>query len=384
MYYFWTAVLGTIAFLWIVQGLRMVVGMSKVPWLGRAAPLPDARYPSVSLLVAARDEAAHLPIALPTQLAQDYPRYEVIAVDDRSSDATSQILEEFARHHHNLKVIHVAQLPQGWLGKPHALSVAFEHAKGDWLVFADADVQFAPDLLRRAVALVEEKRWDHLTVLPHLDLVGFWEKAAVSYWVLGFTLAFEPWRVSDPRSPRYLGVGAFQLVRRSAYEAVGTHRRLAMEIADDTKLGKLVKQGGFRSGVAVSAEKVRLRWQVGLGNMIRGLTKNFFAACGFRVRTVAAKFLRICAFSLLPFVAVVFTSGTPRVLATVSIVAALMSHTWATEHLYLSPLIALTHPLGAVIFCYIFFRSTFITLRRGGVVWRGTFYPLGDLRRGIV
>jgi cellulose synthase/poly-beta-1,6-N-acetylglucosamine synthase-like glycosyltransferase len=131
MDYLWIGLLGAIALGWSVLGLRMRRGMAGVPRLAGVAPLPDAECPRVSILFAARDEAANLPEALPSQLAQDYPRYEVIAVDDRSRDATPQILDEFAGRHKNLKVIQVTELPKGWLGKPRALSVAYRHAVGE-------------------------------------------------------------------------------------------------------------------------------------------------------------------------------------------------------------------------------------------------------------
>lgn len=384
MHHLWTAVLGVIATLWITQSVRLTRGMAQLPRLASVPPLPHTECPTVSVIVAARDEAAKLPQALPTQLNQDYPRYEVIAVDDRSQDATAQILEQFRERHKNFRVIHIHALPAGWLGKPHALSLGYREAPGEWLVFTDADVQFAPDLLRRALALAKQYQWDHLTALPLTEAVGFWEKVAISYFVLIFTLAFEPWRVSDPRSSRYLGVGAFQLIRRSTYEAIGTHERLAMEIADDTKLGKLVKQAGFRSGVARAQDMIRVRWQEGWGNLVRGISKNLFSACGFRLRGVASTLLRIFAFSVLPFIALLFTPGTARWVAIAAAFAAVLSHAWATRELRISPLYALMHPLGAVVFCYLFVRSTILALWRGGVVWRETFYPLEELRRGMV
>ena len=381
---FWTAFFGILAAAWIIGGLRMVRGMARVPRLGEVSPLPDADCPAVSILVPARNEAAKLPQALPTLLAQDYPRSEVIVVNDRSSDATGAILEEFASQNENLSVHHLRELPAGWLGKPHALEVGYQHATGEWLVFTDADVCFAPDLLRRALALAREKGWDHLTLLPMVDLEGFWEKTALSFWGMGLIFGSEAWRVSNPRSRSYLGVGAFQLLRRSAYEAIGTHRRLALEVVDDIKLGKLVKLSRLRSGVAVAGERLRLRWQEGLLNLIRGLTKNSFAACGFRVRTVAAHLLRVFAFSILPFLALLFTSGTPRVLAAVSVVAAIAVHASASPFSRVSLLYGFTHPLGALVMCYILLRSAIVTLWHGGVVWRNTFYPLEELRKGLV
>lgn len=384
VHYLWTAVLGIIAALWIVAGVRGYHGMMKLPRLSGVSPPADVDYPAVSVLVAARNEAARLPRAMASLVAQDYPHYEVIAVDDRSSDSTPQILDEFARDNAKLKVIHLNELPPGWLGKPHALYTAYEHSTGDWLVFTDADVQFAPDLLRGALALALEQRLDHLTLLCPVELVGIGEKIAVSYWSLGLILAFEPWRVVEPRSGRYLGVGAFQLLRRAAYEAIGTHRRLALEVVDDVKLAKLVKQAGFRSAVGLTEDQMRLRWQEGLHNVVRGLTKNAFAACNFRIRTVLRSLLGLGVFSILPFAAIPLASGLPLALAAVAACAAVIAHVMTARRIHISPLYGLTHPLGAAIMAYILLRSMVVTLWRGGVVWRGTFYPLDQLRKGLV
>lgn len=380
------ALVAAIALLWVIQSVRMIAGMAALPQMARVLGMPPDCCPLVSVLVAARDEAERLRAALLSQLEQDYPRFEVIVIDDRSRDATPEILDELAQQHSNLKVIRVGQLPAGWLGKSHALFAGYLEARGDWLVFTDADVQFAPDLLRRALALAEGRQWDHLTVFPQLEAVGFWEKTLVSYFAMAFVLAFEPWRVSDPRSSRYLGVGAFQLLRRSVYEAIGTHRRLALEIADDTKLGKLVKQHGFRSGVALgdAGGMLRVRWQVGLVNLIRGLEKNFFAACGYRASGVAEKLLRILAFSEVPFIALGLGAGLTRGLAAVSALAAMVAHGWAARRLRSLPLVALTQPLGGLILCYAALRSTASALGRRGVIWRETFYSLEELRRGMV
>ena len=375
---------GAIALLWVVQGTRAFRGMSKLPPLADVTPLPDADCPRVSILVAARDEAAKLPEALPTLLAQDYPRYEVIVVDDRSRDATREILDEFSRADKKLKVLHLTDLPNGWLGKPHALATAYGEATGDWLVFADADVRFAPDLLRRALALVLQRRWDHLTLLGTMDLTGFWEKAVISYFGLGFTLGVEPWRASDPRSRRYLGMGYFQLLRRAAYEAIGTHRRLAMEIVDDMKLGKLVKLGGFRSGVAAANDRIRMRWYEGLRNIVRGTTKNVFAFDDYSIRRVVERVLAVLAVSLLPFVALLLSSGLTRILAAVSVIIGVALHAWCARTARVSWFYGFTHPIGACILCYLLLHGTVVTVRRGGVVWRDTFYSLKDLRKGLV
>ncbi len=201
---FWIAFFGLIASLWIIQGIRAGLGMSRLPWLRDTTPLSISNAPFVSVIFAARDEAKKLPAAIATLLAQDYPRFEIIAVNDRSQDHTPAILHDLGQTNRNLKVIDVANLPPGWLGKPHALVAGFEQSQGEWIVFTDADVHFAPDVLRRAVALAEQCQWDHLSLLAAIDMRGFWEKTAISYFGLGFIFGNEPWLASNPRSARYV------------------------------------------------------------------------------------------------------------------------------------------------------------------------------------
>lgn len=378
------AFFGVLGLLWVIAAVRVLSGMAGVPRLAKTEPLTDFDCPSVSILVAARDEAARLPEALPTLLAQDYPRYEVIAVDDRSQDATPQILDEFCSRHENLKSIRLAELPRGWLGKSYALTVAHQHASAEWIALVDADVHLTPDVLRRSLALVKEKGWDHLSVIFLLDLKGFWEKTVLSWWLLSILLWLEPWRASDPKSRRFSGSGAFQLLRRSTYESVGTHRRLAMEVVEDIKLGKLVKQAGFGSGVAWSDELVRLRWHQGLCGIVEGLTKNTFAACNYRVSVVLCNLSLLVVFHLLPYFGLVFTRGWPTGLAAISVVVPVLLRAYTDRYYRVSPLYALTSPIGAVVFFYLLLHSTAVVLRQGGLRWRDTFYSLDELRKGLV
>ena len=359
-------------------------GMARIPALSRVAPFDGPNFPRVSILFAARDESAKVPEALASLLALDYPNYEVIAADDRSADATPRILDDFARRNPKLKVVHIADLPQGWLGKPHAIEMAYRESTGEWLVFTDADVQFAPDLLRRTLALMEQARSDHLTLLAGLDLHGFWEPTAVGYLGVCFAVGVRPWRVSNPKSKVYMGVGAFQMIRRSTYEAIGTHRRLAMEVLDDMKLGKLVKRHGFASGVAPSENFLRIRWQEGIGNVIKGMTKNMFAGFDFSVTKTLAGVLGILAISVLPFLGFIFARGPAQIAAGVAAAMAIFFESQLMTQARASRWFGLTHPLGALVVIYIIVRSMVVTLARGGVVWRGTFYALEELKRGLV
>ena len=357
--------------------------MAGLPWLSQS-PLLSGAGPLVSAIFAARDEGEKLPAAIETLFAQDYPSFEIIAVNDRSPDRTATLLHDLERTHPRLKVIDVVELPAGWLGKPHALVAGYEQSRGEWLVFTDADVHFAPSVLRRAVALAQAQQWDHLTLFTAIEMRGFWEVTAITYFGLGFVFGNEPWLAANPRSGRYLGVGAFQLVRRAAYEACGRHRRLRMEVLEDMKLGKILKQAGLRSGVAVAQDLVRVRWHSGLREVIRGVTKNMFAACHYNVLIPLFAIALALLVSVLPFLGLVWATGWARAAAGIAAAAAVLIHMamiWPTD---VSPLYGLTHPLGALLFCWMLARSAIATLWRGGVVWRDTFYPLEELRKGLV
>jgi hypothetical protein len=384
VHFLWTGLFGLLALLWILAAIDLAFGVPRVPSLADVTPLIDEKCPAVSILFAARDESEKLSQALETMVALDYPRYEVIAVDDRSIDRTPDILKAASQKYSRLKSLRIDSLPADWLGKPHALEMAFERSSGEWLVFTDADVHFEPDLLRRAIALAELQGWDHMPLLGKPKLFTFGEKIAMTYFGFGFIVGTRPWSVTKPRSKWYAGVGAFQLIRRSTYEAIGRHTRLAMEVVDDLKLGKLVKREGFRSGVAKAGNSVSLHWHAGIRQIIRGTTKNFFAISGFRLWLSLGQISGVLLLSVIPWLALPFAQGWPRVFAATAVAIAVIAQAGVSIEFGVSPLYALSHPVGAIIFSWMLARSVIVTLRQGGIVWRGTFYPLSELKRGVV
>ena len=335
-------------------------------------------------MFAGRNEEEKLPGALATFLGQDYPRYEVVAVDDRSEDATGAILDAAARRDSRLKVVHVTSLPEGWLGKTYGLQQAYEASSGEWLVLTDADGHFAPDVLRLAIALAQKNHWDHLPLLAAAKLFTFGEKMVMTFFACAFVLATRPWSVSNPKSSAYVGVGAFQLIRRSTYEKIGTHRRLAMEVVDDVKVGKLVKEAGCRSGVGRAGPAVSVHWHSGVRNLIRGTEKNFFAAANYSLWIASAQLFSIFMAWIFPWLALPFVRGWARIFAMVAIVVPMLAQAGAAREFRVSMFYALTQPVAAVIFFWMLLRSTIVTVRNGGIRWRGTFYPLEELRRGLV
>ena len=195
------ALFGFVAAFWIFFGLYIAYGAVRLPWVKDFLPAADADCPRISLLLAARDEEEKLPAALASLAQLDYPDLEIIAVDDRSTDATPRILDEFASAQARFRVVHVAELPAGWLGKPHALQKAYEASSGEWLVFTDADVRFAPDVLRRAATMAREKKFDHLSLFCDVEMHGFWETVLITFFGLAFHIATDPYHVPNPSSP---------------------------------------------------------------------------------------------------------------------------------------------------------------------------------------
>jgi glycosyltransferase involved in cell wall biosynthesis len=381
---------GGMAAFWLFVIVRAALGAKNLPKLNDFPPASASNVasspalPRISLLFAARDEEEKLPAALETLGQLDYPALEIIGVDDRSEDTTPAILDNFAATHPRFRALHVNGLPAGWLGKPHALQQAFEASSGEWLLFTDADVRFKPEVLGRAMALVSARGLDHLTLLGEVEMVGFWEKVVITFFGMTFFMAANPGGVMNPKSSAYMGVGAFQLVRRSAYEAAGTHRRLAMEVIDDMKLGKILKEAGFRSGVGMAGDAVMIRWHAGARNLIQGVTKNFFAASGFSVVKVSASILGLMAVGVAPLIGVLLGHGWVRGLALIALLLSMFLHLAADVVQRVSPLYCASVPLGAVLIAYMLFRSTVYTLKQGGIIWRGTFYPLEALKRGAV
>jgi glycosyltransferase involved in cell wall biosynthesis len=384
MHFAATVFFGLIALFWLTFGLQTVIGAVRLPWLKSFDPASDADCPRISLIFAALNEEEKLPAALATLIELDYPNLEIIAVNDRSTDATPRILDEFASTHPRLKVVHIKDLPLGWLGKTHALQKAYEISTGEWLLFTDADVSFQPDTLRRCATLIRALKLDHLALFIGMEMVDFWERVLISFFGMSFNLAIQPHRVINPNSRAYIGVGAFQMARRTAYEASGTHRRLALEVIDDVKLGKIIKLGGYRSGVAIASDEVSVRWHAGLANVIRGVEKNFFAGAQFKVSQAILQIIALLCFNVAPTLGLIFAHGWPRIFAAVALLVPFGFLAGVDTVMRISPLYAFTLPLAALIFTYMLARSTVITLKQGGILWRGTFYPLDALRRGLV
>lgn len=362
----------------------LAFGRRAVPQLGDLpADPPPGGWPTLAVIFAARDEAAGVEAAARSMLAQDYPGLEVVAVDDRSTDGTGAILDALAREDARVRVVHVRALPTGWLGKTHAQQAGADGTAAEWLLLTDADVVLAPGALRRGVAFAVESGVDHLTLAPDVPTETFAERVFLALFCLAFSFKCPPWRVLDRRRKEALGVGAFNLVRAEAFRAVGGLRRVALSVDDDLRLGQALKFAGYRPGLAMGRNVVTVRWQVGLGGMVRGLEKNFFAALDFRPGLVAAGVAGLLLAGVAPFAGLFVGPWWARAVCGLGVVSILLILAEARGHNGVRWYHGLFLPLGALACAAALVRSTVVTLRNGGVRWRGHLYPLGELKAHI-
>jgi len=360
-----------------------------------------ASAPLISICVPARDEEQNIRRCVESLLAQTYPNFEIIVLDDRSTDSTPRILEELLQttkvattwqprsdDFSRLRVIHGSDLPAGWAGKPHALTQASASARGDWLCFVDADTFAAPEALASCYIKAIETKADMFTIMTFQELGSFWEKVLMPLVLTAMSVGFSPRKVNDPKRRDAVANGQFILIRRAVYDAVGGHERIKDQIVEDKALSEQVKWNGYRLVIADGYQMARTRMYTSLPQMWEGWTKNVYlglrdtpsmlllGAFGATLALIAALFLP--AWPLLGFLWLLKGGGALAlgVIAKSLIVwAALLWARAAVSHgLGISRLYALTIPLGAGLFAAIMLTSAWKVLSGQGVTWRGRVY----------
>lgn len=381
MFWFWAAYSGVVGVVMLVITVDALIGLRRLPDLTRPEwDGPREGKPKLTVIVPAKNEEEAIGACLGSFLDQTYDNLEVIVIDDRSTDSTGAIIDRMAATRPELfRVLHLTALPAGWLGKQHAMWRAAQLATGDLLLFTDGDVMFGRDSLRRAVAYAEAERADHLVLAPTMLALTFGERLITAMIQMAI-IGLKPWRVSDPKSRAFVGWGAFNLVRRSAYHAIGGMEPLRLCVVEDMELGRRVKRAGLRSRFAFGPGLVQLRWGRGLLGPVHNLTKNAYAGMGFRVWLVAALVLAMLAFHVLPFALVWVAPGWTKLGFAVEFAALFAVYVRLRKLYRINPLFFFLNPVGAVFMCYAMLRSLFVTLRQGGIVWRGTKYSLDELR----
>jgi len=375
----------TVALAWVWKAISSAKGLRRLPILSIPAfDLNPPDDPQITVVVPACNEQAAIHACIQSLLDQDYTNLHILAINDRSTDQTGPILDSLAQlHPHRLTALHITGLPPGWLGKTHAMALAASHAQAlhapAWLLFTDGDILFHPQSIRRSLVAAEIEQADHFVTLPTAIMQSSSEAMVMGFLQVLGLWATRLWRVADPAARDAVGIGAFNLIRTSAYIQIGGFESLRMEILDDLTLARRVKQARLRQRAAFAPGYVRVHWAAGAGGIIRTMTKNLFAIFRFNIALLLLACAWLTVFCIAPFAGALWSPTRLPALVTLVAIASTYRTTGRFSGIPTWNFFAL--PLAAALFLYSMLRSTVITLRNGGVHWRGTFYPLADLRR---
>jgi GT2 family glycosyltransferase len=380
------AIAWLIALAWLWKAITAARGLPRLPNLRDPQHnLTPKGSPTVTVIVPARNEAADITATLQSLLNQDYPNLQILAVNDRSTDTTGDIMDTLAAQHpQKLRILHITELPPGWLGKTHAMALAARHAIAirhpDYLLFTDGDIVFHYEVIRRSLAQAVATQADHFVTLPTPLIKTPGEGMLLGYLQVMGLWATRPWRAADPKSIRdSVCIGAFNLLRTPAYQQLGGFDALRMEILEDLTLARRVKQVGLRQRVAIAPGMVTLHWAAGAMGVVNVMTKNLFAIFRFRAPLVLLTCIWLILVCLGPVVFLALPEA--RIPAILTIAAIAILYALSSRHSRISPWYSTLFPAGATLFLYSLLRSVATTLKAGGVTWRGTFYPLAELRK---
>lgn len=364
---------------WTVFLIDGFLGLRKIEALEAEKSLEDG--PLLSVIVAARNEAGQIKSSILSQLEQTYKNVEWILVNDRSTDSTGLLMDELQQKDQRITVIHIEELPEGWLGKNNALYKGFLQASGRWLLFTDADVKFDKETFAKALHYFERHELDHLTAAPNLSANPFWLKSFIAFFMFGFSYFKRPWAANNPKSKVGTGIGAFNLVSKEAYQSFGTHERVKMRPDDDLQLGMKMKKEGYRQRIVTALELIEVEWYGSLREAFVGLEKNTFAGLHYRVSMVLFAIFGVFITNVLPFITIFSSDKTVALLSLGNILLSGIHYLLVIKKMTIfSPSMFLVLPVTALLFIYSIIRASLLTFKRGGIMWRGTIYKLSELR----
>ncbi len=370
-------------------GIDYISGGLKIGYLKNVAPLnltdktATASLPKISVIVPACNEEQGITHCLNSLLNQTYPHLEIVAINDRSTDGTGTLMDKLDATHENLHVIHVTELPTDelWLGKNHALHMGSQQSTGEWIIFTDGDIIFKPQTIELALSYCQEKELDHLAMTPDLVCPSFLFECFFNFFTIVFSANFRQWEASNPNSKRYVGVGAFNMVKRHVYNATGGHERLKNSVIDDMELGRIIKEQGNKQDVLLATKHLSVEWYSSTIAMLKGLEKNAFAGGDYKIMDTGIGLFFLGVLVLSPYILLMLSEPTSIAfwanIATIGVIIVVSA--LSTAGTGVNPLVGLGYPLGMVLMFTAIARSAFVVLRDGGVTWRGTFYPLSEL-----
>ncbi|QEM11539.1 MULTISPECIES: glycosyltransferase [Mucilaginibacter] len=340
-------------------------------------PLMD-NPPSLSIIIPVRNEEEDLEKALQSVCHINYPNHRIIVINDRSTDRTAEILESFASHYPQLQVTTISTLPEGWLGKNNALYQGYLSNTDEWMLFADADIVFHPDAINKAVGYAVKQQLDHLTILPEVVSRSSILNSVLATFGIMLMIDMKPWEAKNPKSKASSGIGAFNLVRRTAYEKFGTHQRIKLRPDDDLQLGRIMKHDGFRQDVLAGLGYVCLEWYKNLGEFGRGVQKNSFAVANYSLAQAIFNVINMLLSVALPMpLMFIFGDTTIRIMAGIMLLFHMIYMMMVPPNKWWY---AFMIPFSGFFLAWHFLKASILTVARGGIYWRDSFYSLKVLK----
>jgi glycosyltransferase involved in cell wall biosynthesis len=379
--FFWLAIISFC--LTVACTLDVVLGMRRMAALDDVPPLHQENVPKVSVIIPACNEAATLEPALKSIFAMDYADLEVIVVNDRSVDHTGVVLEQMQKQYPSLHIHDISALTEGWLGKNHALQYGAERARGEYLLFTDADIIMENSSISRAMRHMLENKLDHMSMIFKNIAPGGLLNALVMDAGAGLMLLLKPWKAKDPNSKRYMGVGAFNLVKSTVYKEIDGHKTIAMHPIDDVMLGKVIKHSGFSQECLLGHNFIQAEWYVDVRDFINGLMKNTFAFCNYNMANVLFGVLIIMIINILPLFAIFFTSGITRGLFGSAVMVRMLSFAGGFSYTGINPWYSVWALVTPYVYIYITLKAALTTTINRGITWRGTYYSLDELKANL-
>ena len=375
--------IGLFCSLWIFIYLSLMYTGLRLPLFDKITVMPPKVWPRLSIIIPACNEEQHIEQAAKTILAQDYPELEIILVNDRSTDNTGEIIDRLAADDARIKAVHIKTLPENWLGKVHALSEGKKHVTGDWMLITDADIHYAPGVLRKAISYVEDKKIDHLALMPNVEMNSFWLEMAINTFGLVFFLTTRAATINKPGSKAVIGVGAFNLVRRKTFDKTPGFEWLRMETVDDMGVGLMMKNAGAQTHFAIADKDLSLGWYHSIAGMFHGLEKNLFGAGpGYSVIKLFFQLVPLWALVAAPFMAFYSDNVWLWSLATIATFLYLIFAFFFIRKKQSETFALLLFPVGLILLSLMMMWAAFKCVKNGGIDWRGTHYSIAKLRAG--
>ena len=385
-----SAIMIAICTTWIYLAFYLKKSYQLSPTLRDFDSVYTSSLPKVSVILPARNEGMYISKCLDSLLLQDYPNYEIIAINDSSSDETGDIIAQYSKEHHNIISIDPGPRPDGWVGKNWACYQGYKHSTGDLLLFTDADTQHSPSLMSLAVKQFLLENLDAITAMPRLLCIDRWTKATLPMLTTFLHTRFSALRVNDPETKVGYFFGSFFIISKTVYEKVGTHKEVKHELVEDGALGGKVKEARFKLKMVRGEEEITAIWARDLRSLWQGLRRLMIPLYSqHSIKTglmvIAIFFLLVVPFIMLPYSSLLlFKYGDPIsyilfVTSTLTFVLILLSNAvHSTFALRQSPLYAIASPIAAVIISFSFVSSIIDANKPGAVIWRNRRYTVRE------